>query len=74
MDRYNFTIQNTTTNSKTEIKGAEVSTIINILKGFNTKDKNNIGDSEKTVAKTKKTKKSYSPKDAPQDNDNIPIK
>ena len=46
----------------------------NILKGFNTKDKNNIGDAEKTVAKTKKTKKSYSPKDAPQDNDNIPIK
>ena len=74
MDRYNFTIQNTTTNSKTEIKGVEVSTIINILEGFNTKDKNNIGDAEKTVAKTKKTKKSYSPKDAPQDNDNIPIK
>ena len=74
MDRYNFTIQNTTTNSKTEIKGVEVSTIINILEGFNTKDKNNIRDAEKTVAKTKKTKKSYSPKDAPQDNYNIPIK
>ena len=42
MDRYNFTIQNTTTNSKTEIKGVEVSTIINILEGLNTKDKNNI--------------------------------
>ena len=74
MERYNFSIQNTTTNSKTEIKGAEVQTIIQILKGFDTKDKNNIGDAEKTVAKTKKTKKVYNPASNPNDNNIIKIK
>jgi hypothetical protein len=73
MERYNFSIQNTTTNSKTEIKGAEVQTIIQILKGFDTKDKNNIGDAEKTVAKTKKTKKVYNPASNPNDNNIIKI-
>ena len=73
MDRYNFTIQNTTTNSKTEIKGAEVSTIINILKGFNTKDKNNIGDAKTILAKSRKTKKVYNPASNPNDNNIIMI-
>ena len=74
MERYNFSIQNTTTNSKTEIKGAEVSTIINILKGFNTKDKNNIGDAETILAKSRKTKKVYNPASNPNDNNIIKIK
>ena len=73
MERYNFSIQNTTTNSKTEIKGAEVQTIIQILKGFDTKDKNNIGDAEKTVAKSRKTKKVYNPASNPNDNNIIKI-
>ena len=73
MERYNFSIQNTTTNSKTEIRSAEVQTIIQILKGFDTKDKNNIGDAEKTVAKTKKTKKVYNPASNPNDNNIIKI-
>ena len=74
MERYNFSIQNTTTNSKTEIKGAEVSTIINILKGFNTKDKNNIGDGETILAKSRKTKKVYNPASNPNDNNIVKIK
>ena len=73
MERYNFSIQNTTTNSKTEIKGAEVSTIINILKGFNTKDKNNIEDAETILAKSRKTKKVCNPAANPNDNNIIKI-
>ena len=74
MDRYNFTIQNTTTNSKTEIRSAEVQTIIQILKGFDTKDRNNIGEAETILAKSRKTKKVYNPASNPNDNNIIKIK
>ena len=74
MERYNFQIQNTTTNSKTEIKGAEVQTIIQILKGFDTKDRNNIGEAETILAKSRKTKKVYNPASNPNDNNIIKIK
>jgi len=74
MERYNFSIQNTTTNSKTEIKGAEVQTIIQILKGFDTKDRNNIEDAETILAKSRKTKKVYNPASNKNDNNIIKIK
>ena len=74
MERYNFSIQNTTTNSKTEIKGTEVQTIIQILKGFDTKDRNNIEDAETVLAKSRKTKKVYNPASNKNDNNIIKIK
>jgi len=71
MDKYNFRLENTSTTSKTEIRCTDIQTIINVLKGFETKERNNTKDAEKIVAKKKKSKKSYTPKDIPNDNNNI---
>ena len=74
MNNYNFTIENITTQTRTTINQSKLKTIVKILKEYEAKERNNIGDAEEISAKKTKSKRGYTPKEAPGDNDDISIK
>ena len=72
MEKYKFTLQNLSNNSITKIDGAEINKIIEILKGFTTKDVRNINKTKVSV-KSNNSKNGFNPLQTVNDNKDISI-
>lgn len=63
---YNFSLENISTESKTVVRCADIKTIIGILKGLETKEKNNAGEAGKISAKKRRPPSGFNSITSPQ--------